>query len=353
MSHTSALEGTSSRGQLILGINAALIAITSIIVLARLYVRRFMLKALGLDDIITTIAFSLCVVGSAIDIAQVDHGSGMPMQYVSEEDLNIFFMLLAVAKLVYFLSSGFVRLSILAFLPRLCRETFFMRWIWTLVAIIVSTSIAGFFFTLAECKPISDNFNHRKPNRNCVDKDIATYVMCTHAVLGVCIDIILFGLPIWVIRRNMKFSTKAIQVILVFSVGLFAIITGILRLAFVATIDFTINTTYNTLRVGAWTMTEVHVGLWCACFPALQPLLRLVSYKMGLRSALDSTAKGTKNKNGVLDQTCSDRLGANGYFKQDSRIDREGDNGSQTAIISGGVLTTEDILLDDIHGRSK
>ncbi|KAH7118067.1 hypothetical protein B0J13DRAFT_200579 [Dactylonectria estremocensis] len=340
--------GTTSRGRIVFNLNVALIVITSVIVLARLYVRRFMTKALGLDDLLTIISFVLCIAGSATEIAEVGHGSGTPIQDVSKEDLNAFFTLLAIGELLYFLASGFIRLSILAFLPRLSRERFFMRWVWGLGVVIVGTSLAGFFFILTECKPIGDLFKPGKPNRNCISKDKEAHLMWAHAILGICIDIVLFGLPIWVIRRNMKFGTKTIQVILVFCVGLFAIITGIVRFGFVVTTDFTTNTTYKTVRVSAWTMTEVHVGLWCSCFPALQPLLRLVSYKVGLRSGLDSTSKKTTHGTGTHAQSRSDWPGANGYFKQHSDIDRDGDGASQRVIVSGGDSTTEYVELDEM-----
>ncbi|KAH6961747.1 hypothetical protein BKA56DRAFT_499771 [Ilyonectria sp. MPI-CAGE-AT-0026] len=329
MAEDLSLEGTTSRGHILFNINVALIVISSVIVLARLYVRRFMTKAFGLDDILTIVSFVFCIAGSVIEIVQVEHGSGTPIQYISKEDLNVFFTLL------YFLTSGFVRLSILAFLPRLSRERLFMRLVWVSGVIIVGTSLGGFFFILTECKPIGDLFKYGKPNRNCISKDREAHLMWAHAILGICIDIVLFSLPIWVIRSNMKFSTKTIKVILVFCVGLFAIVTGIVRFAFVATTDFATDTPYKTVR--------------CGCFPALQPLLRLVSYKVGLCSGLDSTSKKTTHGTGTHAQSRSDWTGANGYFKQHSDIDRDGDGASQRVIVSGGDSTTEYVELDELN----
>ncbi|KAH6983981.1 hypothetical protein EDB80DRAFT_756822 [Ilyonectria destructans] len=316
MAEDLSVEGTTSRGHILFNINVALIVISSVIVLARLYVRRFMTKAFGLDDILTIVSFVFCIAGSVIEIVQVEHGSGTPIQYISKEDLNVFFTLL------YFLTSGFVRLSILAFLPRLSRERLFMRLVWVSGVIIVGTSLGGFFFILTECKPIGDLFKYGKPNRNCISKDREAHLMWAHAILGICIDIVLFSLPIWVIRSNMKFSTKTIKVILVFCVGLFAIVTGIVRFAFVATTDFATDTPYKTVR--------------CGCFPALQPLLRLVSYK-----------------------SRSDWTGANGYFKQHIDIDRDGDGASQRVILdelNKGIMLRTDVVVkveEGVHTRER
>lgn len=88
----------------------------------------------------------------------------------------------------------------------------------------------------------SDLFDAAKPNKKCISKQKEAHMMWAHAIVGIFIDGALFGLPIWVIRNKMAAGTKAIKVMLVFCVGLFAIMTGIIRLSFIVTTDFSVNT---------------------------------------------------------------------------------------------------------------
>jgi hypothetical protein len=121
--------------------------------------------------------------------------------------------------------------------------------------------------------------------------------MYTHTSFGILFDGLLLALPIWVLYSKMLFNMRTLKVMMVFTVGIFAAITGLVRLSVIVRIDMSKNTTFNISIASFWTDLEAHVGLWVACFPALQPLLRIISFKLGLRSKLRSTS-GKNSKSG-------------------------------------------------------
>lgn len=63
-------------------------------------------------------------------------------------------------------------------------------------------------------------------------------MMVAHQTIGIILDFALLVLPLWVIYKMMMFSNRKIQVILVFSVGAFVIVTGIIRVVMLKTLLF-------------------------------------------------------------------------------------------------------------------
>ncbi|KAF2491926.1 hypothetical protein BU16DRAFT_467053 [Lophium mytilinum] len=272
-------------------LNYALIAISTVILLVRLNVRLFMIKSPGLDDVFAVAAWATLVTLSSLEIFETFHGSGKQMVLVGQQDLAIFFSILPTMQLLYIASSGLVRLSIVAFLPRLNKEAFFKKIVHALGGLIAAVTTVCFLILLFECQHVPDLWNKRRLGAQCLAPSREAILMYTHTSFGILFDCLLLALPIWVLYSKMMFNSQSLRVMLVFTVGIFAAITGIVRLAVIVRINMTINTTFNISIASFWTDLEGHVGLWVACFPALQPLLRLVSFKLGLRSRLRFSSK--------------------------------------------------------------
>ncbi|KAF8861251.1 hypothetical protein BDZ45DRAFT_740577 [Acephala macrosclerotiorum] len=355
-------ESPEYKGDKVRDLNAALIAITTVIVGLRLYTRGFISKTTGLDDLLAFIAYACVVTQSALDIRSVNYGSGAHIQYVPGNLVPLFFSALVNNTLLYFVGTGLVRLSIVAFLPRLAKDLsspFFLKAVYGVGFIIICQTLICFFYRLTECKPIIDIWKvPTTPGLNCVSAQQEQNNLIAHQAIGIIVDFMLFALPIWVINSKMMRSAKKMQVIAVFSVGLFVVITGIVRMVFLNTLLFLADPTFAMSTIGPWTDLEGHAGLWVASFPALQPLIRMMSYKLGLRSALDSYGKsngGGKNKsshtnniNGSNNWAKNTASRKSGYAKSGSGIDL--DDNSERGIIAG--TNKSDMELNNISAES-
>ncbi|TIC91868.1 hypothetical protein CH35J_010742 [Colletotrichum higginsianum] len=258
----SLLFHPNSAGHHIFDLNLALIIVSTILISLRIIVRKFVVKAMGWDDLIAIVAWGLCVTLSALEMDTTNYGTGAQMEDVPRQTILQFLKRLSIMELVYLIASGAVRLSILAFLPRLSKNKIYRWSIYGLSFIVVVVSLTGFFFVLTECSQIPDVFNYDASWRQCKDKSEEQSMMLAHAIISIFVDCMLVALPLWVVTNYLKMGVKAIQILLVFSFGIFAVATGIVRLSIIITTDFSVNTTYKMLTVAAWTDAELHVGLW-------------------------------------------------------------------------------------------
>ncbi|KAF4810364.1 hypothetical protein CGCSCA5_v010646 [Colletotrichum siamense] len=258
----SMLWHPNSKGHHIYNLNLALIIFSTVFISLRLYVRKAIVKALGWDDFLAVLAWALCVTLSALEMDTTHYGTGAQIEDVPKDTLLQFQKRLTIMELVYLIASGVVRLSILAFLPRLCKAKIYTWSIWGLRLIVIIISLTGFFFILTECQQIPEVFNYASTWRECKDKREERDLMMAHAIICIFVDCMLVALPLWVVTSYFKMGVKSIQILLIFSLGIFGVATGIVRFAIITTTDFTVNTTYKMLSVAAWTDAELHVGLW-------------------------------------------------------------------------------------------
>lgn len=97
--------------------------------------------------------------------------------------------------------------------------------------------------------------------------------------------------------------------------------------------------------IAFWTDIEGHVGLWVACFPALQPLVRLAAFRLGLRTSLDSS--GRSGPTGPSSSRTPHSLGKSGYLRSGNDVDEYDANSSKS---SGAIVSPGSYEMDGISG---
>ncbi|KAI0164292.1 hypothetical protein GGR52DRAFT_575649 [Hypoxylon sp. FL1284] len=273
------------RGSAQIGTDVALISISTLVFCLRVFVRVFVTKSFGLDDGLAAAAYLSLVALSALDLSTVAFGSGTHMSFVPEDALHRYFELLNVQSVLYFWVMALVRAAILAFIPRIAQERCVNQVAWALAGIIAAQVIGATVYKLTECASFEDNFRSPAlPGLNCVGTATRNKMMIGHDTIGIILDFILVFLPMWIICKRMMWSKKMVQIILVLSVGIFALATGVIRVILLATVNLPVDITWKMPSIGIWTSLEAHVGLWCGCFPALQAIVRAVMPKAKTRA---------------------------------------------------------------------
>lgn len=179
--------------------------------------------------------------------------------------------------------------------------------------------------------------------------------MYGHSAVGILIDLLVFVTPLFVFWGQLQSLELKIKMSIVFGVGLFALIAGIIRLSIIVTVNMSKNTTWNIIVASLWTDIECHVGFMVACFPTLQPLIRKALVWIGLHSEVGSTYNRTRSTDlRVYDNISSNREQGSQSHRNaiTGGLGGERDGGSMEKIISSGdIYKTTDIRVDVESGE--
>ncbi|KAK8247520.1 hypothetical protein HDK90DRAFT_521968, partial [Phyllosticta capitalensis] len=273
------MADSSDRPTILRELLISLAALSCFMMMCRIYARYFLLRIPGADDALAVVAWIFLLGFTACDFSGTFYGSGQRGDKVSPTSRRTLMKIIPSGLLLYFVASGLIRLSIAAFLPRLNRERRFLLFVYALSTGIVLITIASFLTYCFQCHPVVALWINKKGGITCMTMKHEAALFNVHASFGIFFDVLLLLAPIWVLHQNMMFSLRVVRIAFVFAVGIFAIVAGVIRFAYIVNKNDSgpkKDMTHLVFRGIIWTNLEAHCGLWVACAPALQSLLRQI-----------------------------------------------------------------------------
>ncbi|PSN73594.1 hypothetical protein BS50DRAFT_191223 [Corynespora cassiicola Philippines] len=202
------------RGQQAIEISGAFTGLAAITVFLRLYTRFFIVRYSGVEDYFVALAM-LCSIGLTICIGiQAKYGMGKHLKDLEESDTLNSGKAFWASLIVYYLSLGLTKSSILLQYRRVFPTKSFQIACWSTMGVVIVYTIWTVFGSIFACVPVSAFWTHAKPAR-CINQFAMWF---TNAAINILTDFAIIILPMPVIR-SLNLARRQKQAL----IGIFAI----------------------------------------------------------------------------------------------------------------------------------
>ncbi|KEY66972.1 hypothetical protein S7711_05092 [Stachybotrys chartarum IBT 7711] len=186
-----------------------------------------------------------------------------------------------------------IKVAIVCFYLRIFPQKTFQRLGYVAISFIVLSTTVILSCTIMQCRPISftwEGWMSDERNDKCLD---LTQLASTAAGFNILHDLIILILPLpYVYKLQVARRTK-LGIMLMFSLGIFVLITSCVRLSYIISFGHTFNPAWDYIDPVIWSGLEVSVSLLVACLPAI----RLLAKRSGvLKTIFGSTQGGAESR---------------------------------------------------------
>lgn len=287
---------TSAR-ELVPAFSVAALALNTIAVGLRLYVRLSITKAAGLDDWALVLAFIMLVLYCATAWVGIAQG------YAADDPRDIHDPVMAVKFLVvsgvfYLLALCFTKLSSAMVLYRLATTHQPIRHLLAIAGIIIFIwSVVGSIIIGLQCRPLSILWGETPLSEGtCISPNAMSDLSVSVAAMDIGSAFLFAALPVFLLHRVQLPSSTKISVVILLGLGILISIITVIRMRWVveiATLDSGHGHQAEDLYVEiyAFTVPELGLALFAAAIVALPPLVKKI-LQGGLESSVGSKTKG-------------------------------------------------------------
>ncbi|CAF3609115.1 unnamed protein product [Fusarium graminearum] len=260
----------------ILGGTLFVVTLATIVVLARLYVRIFIIRGTGWDDAFMILTMALNWAGEGVIIASVVYGAGKHIGDVEPDVFQKGMKLNFISQPIFLIAICVVKLSVGFALLRIA-STKFYRWLICGIMIFMSIYTIGCFFTVVlQCKDLRALWDPLVPMQ-CWSQHTLQSLSYTNAALNILTDLffaVIIPTPmLW--NLNVHFRTR-VTLIAILGLGVFACAAAIVKVGYVTNYGKVGDWLWDSRNISIWTVVELNVGIIGGSLPCLKPLFRRI-----------------------------------------------------------------------------
>ncbi|KAK8095686.1 cfem domain-containing protein [Apiospora kogelbergensis] len=249
-------------------------------------------RKLGWDDWTILMALALSMPPTVFSVLLSNNGLGRDMWTLPMQNIENVLFLYYLGEIFYFAALAVNKISILIFILRVFPDQSFRRIVYGVIGLTAAYGISFVVATMLQCQPL--NYSWKQ-----IDSTIQGKCNNIHlqgwmsAILNIVVDLIILVLPLkqlYALQTNLK---KKIMIMVMFSLGIFVTIVSAIRLRSLIVFAASQNITWDYNEAAYWSTIEMHVGIVCACLPALRALFVAMGAK-----ALGSSKGNSKGSSG-------------------------------------------------------
>ncbi|OJI97908.1 hypothetical protein ASPVEDRAFT_49815 [Aspergillus versicolor CBS 583.65] len=267
------------------GVAAAFVALSSISVALRCYVRLRIVKAFGWDDFVMILALLFYIMLCGCMIGAYVWGTGKHLSELTRKQRSNAMVYWFFGDLFYAISSVLAKMSVCIFLLRVMVSSLHRRVLYGATALVVTSGIVFFILMMVQCSPISFWWRHIEGDTDgkCTTVNTIGIMLYVFSVTSALFDMTVGLLPI-ILVRGLQMSRKTkIAAAGLLGLACIASVAIIIRIPFVTIIHdkgFLSSAPLkgtNNPKIAVWSCIETGLSITAGSLATLRPLFRTFS----------------------------------------------------------------------------
>ncbi|KAL4932780.1 putative integral membrane protein [Aspergillus undulatus] len=257
------------RGQHALAVSAIFTSLATVFTLVRMYTRAFLVKQIGADDwtILISLAFSWAFFG--LFVGETAYLMGEHFENIPKDTLTKQMICFWASVPIYQASLITTKASILLQYKRVFSTTNMRIVCYILIGFLGVWGTWTFISAWLNCVPVA-KFWDDSLEGYCLDKKALWF---SNSGIHIFTDILLLLFPMPVLKNLQLPRPQKLALIAVFALGIFVLITSILRLQSLLVISDSTDSTYDNVGAAQWSAIECNTAIICAVLPATRAFI--------------------------------------------------------------------------------